>query len=123
MGKIKQHFQKHKTVYISAGSFVAGVGVTVLLGRYEVITFKPKDVAVSAAQSVKIIGNRNNVNQVMLNLVERSTPSKPVLDTITKAVYSSKSEAARALSISRGQVDTLIGKGLIELLEVVPDAA
>lgn len=87
MSKVKDHFGKYKVAYISSGAFALGVGVTAVVLR---------------TPRISVVGNRNQVvgsakvvNQIMLEMVERSTPSKPVHLVGTNLYFESLNEAAR----------------------------
>lgn len=124
---VKEHLKKHKVTYlVGAGCIVVGAAGTYLVLRGNKL---PPEVVSKVAPSIKQIGILNRANQVTINLVERSTPSKP-LRMITKngveKFFASINEAAR----ETGHSPTMISRaanGIIndvkgdafELLEVV----
>jgi len=79
---IKGHIKKHKRVYIACGSCLV---IGVILGRNDK----------GSMQSVRQIGFRNESNQMIINLVEKSTPSKPVHLVGTNLYFDSLHDAAR----------------------------
>ena len=84
--KIKTHMSENKKVYV-------GVGVGLVVGAaVATVAFNNKP---EVAQKIKqvAIGYRNN--QVLVNFVERSTPSKPVHLEGTNLYFDSINEAAR----------------------------
>jgi hypothetical protein len=85
--KLKTHFRENKTTYISCGitAVVVGAGALFLTQR----------------QQTALVDNkfayrpRTDVRQTTVNMVERSTPSKPVHLVGTNLYFNSLSEAAR----------------------------
>lgn len=93
--KIKQHFRDNKKVYIAGtiGVLVGAAGLgTVLLLRGKV----DPDVA----QKITQIGFRNEANPVIIQLIELSTPSKPVHLLGTGEYFNSINDAARQTGYS-----------------------
>lgn len=86
--KVKTHFRENKKVYLA---FAGGaLLVYVANGR--------RDVSVGMQANPKQILNwkpRAEVNQINIEMVERSTPSKPVHLKGTNLYFNSLSEAAR----------------------------
>ena len=95
--KVKKHLSENKTVYISNGVTAAS-----LIGLYFVVNRSPR--AVESLQIVKQIAFRAEANPVMINLVERSTPSKPVHLVGTNLYFDSLSDAARKTGHSMTQI-------------------
>lgn len=87
---IKNHIRENKKVYVVGASCLAvGAGVGAVLVNTGSIS-----IAVSGDKN-QIVGKARTVNQVMVELVERSTPSKPVHLEGTNLYFSSLNEAAR----------------------------
>lgn len=87
---IKNHIRENKKVYVvGASCLVVGAGVGAVL-----VTTGGISIAVSGDNN-QIVGKARTVNQVMVELVERSTPSKPVHLEGTNLYFSSLNEAAR----------------------------
>lgn len=116
---IKNHVRENKKAYVVGASCLA-VG---LLGG--VALAKAGDISiVVTGDKNQIVGKAKTVNQVMIELVERSTQSKPVHLVGTNLYFSSMSEAARetghALSMIsknvKGQIPNIKGD-VFELLE------
>ncbi len=82
IGKIKTHISDWRYIYIAGVTsfIVGGVVVYVLKSNSSFQTIAPVF---------------NNTNKMVINLIERSTPSKPVHLIGTNLVFSSLSEAAR----------------------------
>ena len=116
---IKNHVRENKKAYVVGASCLA-VG---LLGG--VALAKSGDISIVASgDKNQIVGKAKTVNQVMIELVERSTPSKPVHLVGTNLYFSSMSEAARETGHSlsmisknvKGQIPNVKGD-VFELLE------
>jgi hypothetical protein len=84
--RAKQHLQENKKTYLACGAtaVVAVVGTLLVLTRKEPLISQP----ISWKP-------RAEITQATINLVERSTPSKPVHLVGTNLYWSSLSEAAR----------------------------
>ena len=95
--RIKTHLSENKKVYIGVG-----VGVVVGAAVAAVALHNKADVAQKINQVA--IGYKNN--QVLVNFVERSTPSKPIHLLDSSQYFDSISDAARQLGVDR----TLISK-------------
>lgn len=87
--KVKLHFKENKKIYISCGvtALVTAAGVILLTKgqgsstavKGHILSWKP----------------RGDIMPVTVNLIERSTPSKPVRLVGTDLYFSSLSEASR----------------------------
>jgi hypothetical protein len=86
--KIKKHFHENKKVYIAGG-------VCLVIGAVSALVLKRSTTGSEIVQQVTQIGFRNEASPVIINLVERSTASKPVHLVGTNLYFSSLSEAAR----------------------------
>ncbi len=87
--KIKTHLHENKDRYLIGGccTVVSGAAMFVI-GRSEA--------RAEIVQKITQIGFKNEgANNVVINLVERSTPSKPVHLVGTNLYFNSLSEAAR----------------------------
>lgn len=87
---VKSHIRKHSTTYIVGGTCLA-VGVLGGLYLKRPTTFIDGDLSMKIDQ----VGFWNAVNPTTINLIERSTPSKPVHLVGTNLYFNSMSEAAR----------------------------
>lgn len=89
--RIKKHVKDNKNVYI-VGATCLTVGA--LSGA---LLAKNADVINITAEGAghQIVGKAKTVNQIMVEMVERSTPSKPVHLVGTNLYFNSLSEAAR----------------------------
>lgn len=87
---IKNHVREHKKVYlVGASCLAAGILGGVALAKSGNISI------VASGDKNQIVGKAKTVNQVMFEMVERSTPSKPVHLVGTNLYFNSLSEAAR----------------------------
>lgn len=86
--KVTTHLKKNKAAYIAGGITVVSVGVTAFVCGQ-------RTSGTQIAQKINQIGFRNEANPVIVNLIERSTPSKPVHLKGTNQYFDSLSEAAR----------------------------
>lgn len=86
--KVKTHVQSHKMVYV-VGAACLTVGVLGGVAYSRSITISV------TGNANQIVGKAKTVNQVMVELVERSTSSKPVHLVGTNLYFNSLSEAAR----------------------------
>ena len=117
---IKNHFRENKKAYVVGASCLT-VG---LLGG--VALAKSGNISIVASgDNNQIVGKAKAVNQVMIELVERSTPSRPVHLVGTNLYFNSLNEAARetghSLSMLSRHVNGHIpdvGGDVFELLEV-----
>jgi len=90
MDKVKKHFSDNKKLYLGIG-----IGVTVTAAIGVVICRANPESSAQVVQKINQIAWRPENNQMVVNLVERSTPSKPVHLVGTNLFFSSMSEAAR----------------------------
>lgn len=88
LNKIKTHFKTKKNVYFAFGS---GMLIT---GIFSYLTYTTNSDAL-VIQKIRQVGFKNESNPVVINLVERSTQSKPVHLVGTNLYFDSLSEAAR----------------------------
>lgn len=93
---IKNHVRENKKVYIVGASCLAvGVGVGAVL-------VKSGNISISVSgDGNHVVGKARTVNQVMVELVERSTASRPVHLDGTNLYFSSINEAARETGLPR----------------------
>lgn len=102
--KIKQHFVNNVDLYAVAGV----TAVVCIAGTYFIVgkPGTPNEVGTQLIQKISQTLNWKS-NQVIINLVENSTPSKPVLMTAAdgvQRVFNSLSEAARETGHSLSQI-------------------
>lgn len=119
--KVKTHIQENKKVYIVGGvCLVVGIAGGVVLAKNKDVINISID-----GDGNEVIAKAKTVNQVTIELVERSTPSKPVHLVGTNLYFSSMNEAARETGhsltmISRninGHISDIKGD-VFELLEL-----
>lgn len=84
--QIKTHLSENKKTYV-------GVGVGVLVGAAAATVALHNKTEVAQKINLVAVGYKNN--QVLVNFVERSTPSKPVHLKGTNLYFDSLSDAAR----------------------------
>lgn len=90
--KIKKHFRDHKEAYITGGvCLVVGAAVTYLVVKGNDLN----RVEVSPTITQLLSWKPNATQNVVVELVERSTPSKPVHLVGTNLFFSSINEASR----------------------------
>lgn len=115
---IKQHIKNHKSTYIAAG-------VGIVVGAAGVIFISSTSGGEGLVQKIYQVGFRNEANPTIINLIERSTPSKPVHLVGTNLYFNSISEAARETGHTLSEISKQINghiadvKGdVFELLEL-----
>lgn len=96
--QIKTHVDRNKKVYTGVG---IGVGVS-LAGVAVLCKFSNPDL--KPTQKLLVLGKARDVNQVMVNFIERSTPSKPVHLLGSTQYFDSVSDAARKLGLDRSLI-------------------
>ena len=106
--KVKTHVQTHKTVYI-VGAVCLTVGV---LGGVALV--RTGDISVIGDNN-QVVGKAKTVNQVVVELIERSTPSKPVHLVGTNLYFNSLSEAARETGHSLSRLSRHVNGHLPDL--------
>lgn len=122
INKIKTHVKEHKDLYI-------GVGVGVVIGATAVTLLKCRAITVANAELVQNVTQVNvgwGNTQAVINLIERSTPSKPVHLVGTNKYFASLGEAARETGHSLAKISRNVnghipdvGGDVFELLEKV----
>ncbi|WNM72524.1 hypothetical protein SEA_ARTORIAS_55 [Gordonia phage Artorias] len=100
LDKVKVHIQENKKVYIVGGvCLVVGLaGGTFLVKNKDVINVSVEGIGNN------VVGKAKTVNQVTIELVERSTPSKPVHLVGTNLYFNSLNEAARETGHSLAKI-------------------
>lgn len=93
--KIKTHFDENKKTYI-------GVGVGVVIGAAAATVAFHNKAEVAQKINQVAVGYKNN--QVLVNFVERSTPSRPVHLKGTNLYFNSLNEAARETGHSLSRI-------------------
>ncbi len=107
--KIRDHVSENKDRYI------VGVCCTVVGGSVMFVVGR-SDTGAEIAQKIIQIGFKNEgTNNVVINLVERSTPSKPVHLVGTNLYFNSLSEAARKTGHHLSQLSKHINGHLPDL--------
>ena len=89
MNKIKTHLREHKNTYILVGAGAATVTAGFFLG------VRASKSEAQVVQKVIQIGAGNRANPTIINMIERSNPSKPVHLVGTNLYFNSLNEAAR----------------------------
>jgi len=90
MNKVKKHLSDNKKLYLGIG---IGVAVTAAVG---VVIFRASpESGAQVVQKINQIAWRPENNQMVVNFVERSNPSKPVHLVGTNLFFNSLNEAAR----------------------------
>lgn len=91
--QVKTHIQTHRHAYIAGAvcltAGVAGGAAIVRTGIKDIVTITVE------GDGNNVVGKADNINQFVVNLIERSTPSKPVHLVGTNLYFNSLSEAAR----------------------------
>ncbi len=117
--KIKNHLTENKITYF------VGVGCAVIVGAVMVIVIGRSEGGAEIAQKIVQIGFKNgDPKNVVINLIERSTPSKPVHLVGTNLYFNSMNEAARETGhhlrdiskVVNGQMENIKGD-VFQLLE------
>lgn len=118
MSKIMTHLREHKNAYIFVGAGAATATIGFVLG------VRASKSEAQVVQKVVQIGTRNRANPTVINLIERSTPSKPVHLVGTNLYFSSLNEAARETGHSLSKISRNInghipdvGGDVFQLLE------
>ena len=117
--KIKTHFTENKKFYIGVG-----IGAGVATAGYLILNSQGIKIEVFGDNN-HVVGKAREVNQVIINLVERSTPSKPVHLVGTNLYFNSLSEAARETGHSLSRISKNVnghipdvGGDVFELLDL-----
>jgi hypothetical protein len=107
--KIKQHIKDNKKVYIaSAGCLAVGVIGGILISTRS-------NSGTQIMQTVNQIGFRNTANPTIINLVENSTPSKPVHLVGTDLYFNSLNDCAKKTGHHLSQLSKHINGKLPDL--------
>ena len=101
--RVKAHFQQNKWAYISGGIGVAAGSVGMACYRSA-----PMAKATQTVAGIVNIKPTQNVTQVVINLTERSTPSKPVHLVGTNLYFDSLSDAARKTGHSLSSISHVV---------------
>jgi hypothetical protein len=87
--KIKTHFRENKKIYIT------GVSCLIVGAASAYFISNRSGSGILAVQKINQIGFRNEANPVIVNLIELSTPSKPVHLVGSEKYFNSIHDAAR----------------------------
>jgi len=110
--KVKRHVKDNKKVYlVSAGAFVAG---GLVIGGAVGWRLRP-EIENQLIQKITQLGFRNEANPTIIQLVEHSTPSKPVHLVGTDFYFDSLNDAARKTGHHLSQISRQV-KGDIPTL-------
>lgn len=96
MNKVKEHLKENWKLYLGVS---LGIGISV--GVYVILNSGKID---GALIKINQIGFRTEANPTIINLVERSTPSKPVHLVGTNLYFDSLNEAARQTGHSLSRI-------------------
>lgn len=88
--KIKQHIKNHKTKYFIGVSSISCLAIGGVVGWQ----LRP-EIENQLVQKVTQLGFRNEANPTIIQLIEHSTPSKPVHLVGTNLYFDSLNDAAR----------------------------
>lgn len=86
--KIKNHFHENRTVYLACG-------VTAVVTGAGILFFSASKTGTEVVQKIVQVGFRNEANPTVIQMIERSTASKPVHLVGTNLYFNSLSEAAK----------------------------
>lgn len=96
---VKNHVREHKKVYIVGATCLAvgvvGGAVLVKSGGISIV---------ASGDNNQIVAKAKTVNQVTVEMIERSTPSRPVHLEGTNLYFNSISEAARETGYTRSLI-------------------
>ena len=111
--RVKKHVRENKAVYITgiAGVVVGVISISVVVCR------KMQMIADIGVQQTNVLSPMSRINVVLLELPERSTPSKPIMNVVTKAIYPSIHEASKYENRSPTSIRENVGD-LYKFLEV-----
>ncbi len=110
MNKVKEHLKKHKVSYMSSVSCLiigTAVGVTLRAGL-------PKEVQ-NLNYSVQKLNWKPKNTQMIIQMTERSTPSKPVHLVGTNLYFESLNDAARKTGHSLSMISKHINGHIADL--------
>lgn len=99
--KIKRHVKDNKNAYIASGATAAGMTIIFLAANQA----RP---AIKNGQQIHQIAWRPENTQVIINLVEKSTPSKPVHLVGTDRYFDSLSHAAREMGYAVSDISKVV---------------
>lgn len=100
--RFRSHVDRNRNVYF-VGAACLTVGIVV--GAAIVRTKVPGDfISVTGDHNIAVAGSKNTINKVVIELIERSTPSKPVHLVGTNLYFNSLSEAARETGHSLSRI-------------------
>ena len=92
MRKVKEHFKKYKTVYITGGScLVIGVGVGLLVNH--------KPLLVNSKNQVVGLVNWKPIQTIEVFVEALGDPGNIIQDLTTGTIYASQGQAARELGV------------------------
>lgn len=122
--RVKRHFREKKDLYIGVGVglVVAGgaaVAYNIIKSTNDITLENDSDVYMGANQDVTVVGWRNTVTPMLIQIVERSCLSKPVRIKDTNQIFDSINDAVRQTGRTRYDIKT---SGDFEFLEL-PDSA
>ena len=108
--KIKEHFKKHKTLYISIGCVAVGIGIAVLTGRImknldqrELLVLPRRELLVPDVKgSIVNYGPNNGIvgNVSYISANRQGPPSWVIRCLETGQLYTSQNSAAEALGLN-----------------------
>jgi hypothetical protein len=105
---MKNHLRDNKKMYIAAT-------IGVVVGAVTVVLLTRSRTSPEIVQKVVQLGFRNEANPTIINLLERSTASKPVHLVGTNLYFNSLSEASRETGHHLSQLSKHINGQLADL--------
>jgi hypothetical protein len=102
--KVKRHLKENRTPYLISVSSISCLVIGGVVGWQ----LRP-EVANELVQKITQLGFRNEANPTIIQLVERSTPSKPVHLVGTDLYFDSLSDAARKTGHHLSQISKQVG--------------
>lgn len=124
--KIKDHFKRHKTLYISIGCVAVGIGIAVLTGRImknldqrDFIVLPRRDFIVPDVKgSIVNYGPNNGIvgNVSYISANRQGPPSWVIRCLETGQLYTSQNSAAETMGLSKSNVSRHLN-GLLETAE------
>ena len=102
LSKIKNHFQKHKTLYVAVGTGLLFAGFTVLIMRGKFSPHIENSNSIFAQSSNSILGKNvvtNNVSYISSN--RQGPPSWVVRCLETDQIFTSQNTAAEVMNLSK----------------------
>jgi hypothetical protein len=105
MSKIKQHFKKHKTIYIAGGSSIFFAGITYLIMRDVKTPDISRELLATADRELLVIRQTGAVNNVSYISANRQGPPSWVIRCVeTNEIFTSQREAAAVMNLPASDI-------------------